>query len=116
MIAMANPFTDYMTVQDVMAAIKARSHSTVLRLVYDEDKTAIAPGGRPLAGIKIPGHGWMIRRSAVAAFLESESRRKPGVGFPRGRTRAELAQKAPSKPAGSRSRRAKKAAKSRRSR
>lgn len=95
MIAMANPFADYMTVQEVMRAIKARSHSTVLRLVYDEDKTAIAPGDRPLAGIKIPGHGWMIRRTAVAAFLESESRRKPGVGFPRGRTRAEPAPKSP---------------------
>jgi hypothetical protein len=116
MIAMANPFTDYMTVQDVMAAIKARSHSTVLRLVYDEDRAATAPSDRPLAAIKIPGHGWMIRRSAVAAFLESEARRKPGVGFPRGRTRAEPAPKAPSKPAAAAGRKAKKAAKKRRSR
>jgi hypothetical protein len=88
----------------------------VLRLVYDEDKTPVAPGDRPLAAIKIPGHGWMIRRSSVAAFLESESRRKPGVGFPRGRTRAEPPLKAPSKPAEAASRRAKKAAKTRRSR
>jgi hypothetical protein len=116
MVAMADPFTDYMTVRDVMAAIKARSHSTVLRLVYDEEKTQTAPGDRPLAGTKIAGHVWMIRRSAVAAFLAEDARRKRGVGFPRGRTRAEPAPKAPSKPAAAAGRKAKKAAKKRRSR
>jgi hypothetical protein len=116
MVAMADPFTDYMTVRDVMAAIKARSHSTVLRLVYDEEKTQTAPGDRPLAGTKIAGHVWMIRRSAVAAFLADDAQRKRGVGFPRGRTRAEPAPKAPSKPAAAAGRKAKKAAKKRRSR
>jgi hypothetical protein len=115
MVAMADPFTDYMTVRDVMSAIKARSHSTVLRLTYEEDKTQTAPGDRPLAGVKIPGHGWMIRRSAVAAFLAEDARRKRGVGFPRGRTRAGPAPKVPSKPAAATGRKAKKAAKKRRS-
>jgi hypothetical protein len=116
MVAMADPFTDYMTVRDVMAAIKARSHSTVLRLVYDEEKTQTAPGDRPLAGTKIAGHVWMIRRSAVAAFLADDAQRKRGVGFPRGRTRAEPAPKAHPKPAVAGGRKAKKAAKKRRSR
>lgn len=116
MIAMANPFADYMTVQDVMAAIKARSHSTVLRLVYDENEHDTAPGGRPLPGVRIAGHGWMIRRAAVEAFLVDEARRKPGVGFPRGRTRAEPAADPAPEPSRAAARKAKKAAKARRSR
>jgi hypothetical protein len=116
MIAMANPFADYMTVQDVMAAIKARSHSTVLRLVYDENQHDTAPGDRPLPGVKIAGHGWMIRRAAVSAFLADEARRKPGVGFPRGRTRAEPPADPARKPRPAVAKKAKKAAKTRRSR
>jgi hypothetical protein len=98
MIAMANPFADYMTVKDVMAAINARSHSTVLLLLYDENKTDTAPRGKPLPAVKIPGLGWMVRRAAVQSFIAQEARQGRGVGFPRGRTRAEPAPPAPAKP------------------
>lgn len=89
MIAMANPFADYMTVKDVMRKINARSHSTVLLLVYDESEHDTAPKNKPLPGVKIPGHGWMIRRVAVEAFIADEARKSRGVGFPRGRSRRE---------------------------
>jgi hypothetical protein len=85
MIAMANPFAGYMTVREVMAAIEARAHTTVTRLAYDEEKPR--PEGKRLAGTLIPGHGWMISRKSVAAFLAEEAAKKPGVGFPRGRQR-----------------------------
>lgn len=107
---MANPFADYMTVKDVMAAINARSHSTVLLLLYDENEHDIAPKGKPLPAIKIAGHGWMVRRSAVQKFLAEEARQGRGVGFPRGRTRSEPPEAAQSKPR----RGAKKAARARR--
>lgn len=110
MIAMANPFADYMTVKDVMAAINARSHSTVLLLLYDENEHDTAPKGKPLPAIKIAGHGWMVRRSAVQSFIAQEARQGRGVGFPRGRTRSEPAKPAPAKPR----RAAKKAARTRR--
>lgn len=88
MIAVAaNPFADYMTVQDAKKAINARSHSTVLLLLHDEESGDPAPAGRPLAAIKIPGLGWMIRRTSVAAFLAREAREGRGPGFPRGRSR-----------------------------
>lgn len=95
---MANPFAGYMTVRQVMQAINARAPSTVTRLVYDEDKPK--PEGKRLAGTLIPGHGWMIQRKSVAKFLEEESARPAGVGFPRGRDRAGQDETAePSKPA-----------------
>lgn len=103
MIAMANPFAGYLTVRQVMDAIGARAHSTVTRLVYDEDKPR--PHGRVLAGTLIPGHGWMIQKKSVDKFLEDEGRRPKGVGFPRGHVRdgGEAADKAvrkrPAKPA-----------------
>ena len=84
---MANPFAGYMTVRQVMAEIGARAPSTVTRLVYDEDKPR--PDGKLLAGTLIPGHGWMIQRKSVAKFLEEESSRPTGVGFPRGRDRSD---------------------------
>jgi hypothetical protein len=83
---MANPFAGYMTVRQVMEAIKARAPSTVTRLVYDEDQPR--PDGKRLAGTLIPGHGWMIQRKSVERFLEEEATRPPGVGFPRGRDRS----------------------------
>ena len=83
---MANPFAGYMTVRQVMEAIKARAPSTVTRLVYDEDQPR--PDGKLLAGTLIPGHGWMIQRKSVERFLEEEATRPPGVGFPRGRDRS----------------------------
>ena len=86
MIVMANPFAGYMTVRQVMEAIKARAPSTVTRLVYDEDQPR--PDGKRLAGTLIPGHGWMIQRKSVERFLEEEATRPPGVGFPRGRDRS----------------------------
>lgn len=85
MIAMANPFAGYMTVRQVMDAIGARAHSTVTRLVYDEDKPR--PPGRVLAGTLIPGHGWMIQKKSVDKFIADEERRPKGVGFPRGHVR-----------------------------
>ena len=87
MIAMASPFSGYMTVRQVMKEIGARAPSTVTRLVFDEDKPR--PVGRRLAGTLIPGHGWMIQRKSVAKFLEEESARPAGVGFPRGRDRSD---------------------------
>jgi hypothetical protein len=96
MIAMANPFAGYMTVRQVMDAIKARAPSTVTRLVYDEDKPR--PEGRRLAGTLIPGHGWMIQRKSVAKFLEEEAARPAGVGFPRGRDRSGQEEPADAKP------------------
>jgi len=83
---MANPFAGYMTVRQVMQEIGARAPSTVTRLAYDEDKPR--PEGKRLAGTLIPGHGWMIQRKSVAKFLEEESSRPAGVGFPRGRDRS----------------------------
>lgn len=98
---MANPFAGYMTVRQVMAAIAARAHSTVTRLVYDEEKPR--PEGRHLAGTLIAGHGWMIQKRSVDAFLAAEASRSPGVGFPRGRDRSGApdvrARKAAKKPA-----------------
>lgn len=82
---MANPFAGYLTVRQVMDAIGARSHSTVTRMVYDEDKPR--PQGRVLAGTLIPGHGWMIQKKSVEKFLEEEGQRPKGVGFPRGHVR-----------------------------
>lgn len=86
MIAMANPFAGYVTVRQVMEAIGARAASTVTRLVYDEEKPRLE--GKRLAGTLISGHGWMIQRKSVEKFLEEESSRAPGVGFPRGRDRS----------------------------
>lgn len=97
---MASPFAGYMTVRQVMEAIGARAPSTVTRLVYDEDKPR--PEGKRLAGTLIPGHGWMIQRKSVDKFLEEESARPAGVGFPRGRdrrTQGEPAAEEPKKPA-----------------
>jgi hypothetical protein len=93
MIAMANPLADYMTVRDAMAALSARSHTTVLRLVYDEEKLDTAPAGRPLPAIKIAGHGWLIRRAAVKALLTAEAQATRS-GYPRGKSRR-LATKKP---------------------
>jgi hypothetical protein len=86
MIAMANPFAGYMTVRQVMGEINARAASTVTRLIYDEDKPR--PEGKRLAGTLIPGHGWMIQKKSVAAFIAEEAARPVGVGFPRGRDRS----------------------------
>lgn len=106
---MANPFAGYMTVREVMAAINARAHSTVTRLAYDEDKPR--PDGKRLAGTMIPGHGWMIQRKSVDAFLAAEATKSPGVGFPRGRDRGGLEPEAAAKPAKKRAKAAKKARK-----
>ena len=92
---MANPFAGYMTVRQVMEAIKARSPSTVTRLAYDEDQPR--PEGKRLAGTLIPGHGWMIQRKGVEKFLDVEAKRPRGVGFPRGRDRSEQ-EELPAKP------------------
>lgn len=86
---MANPLAGYMTVRQVMDEIGALAHSTVTRLIYDEEKPR--PEGKRLAGVMIPGHGWMIQRKSVAKFLEEEASRPAGVGFPRGRGRSEAA-------------------------
>lgn len=83
---MANPFAGYMTVRQVMGEINARAASTVTRLIYDEDKPR--PEGKRLAGTLIPGHGWMIQKKSVAAFIAEEAARPAGVGFPRGRDRS----------------------------
>lgn len=110
---MANPFAGYMTVRQVMDAIKARAPSTVTRLAYDEDKPR--PEGKRLAGTLIPGHGWMIQRKSVEKFLEEEASRPAGVGFPRGRDRsgqdedAAGEQRKPAKPAEKSARPARKA-------
>jgi hypothetical protein len=96
MIAMANPFAGYMTVRQVMAEIGARAPSTVTRLVYDEDKPR--PEGKRLAGTLIAGHGWMIQRKSVAAFIAEEAARPPHVGFPRGRDRSGQDEAAPAQP------------------
>jgi hypothetical protein len=114
MIAMASPFAGYMTVRQVMEEIGARAPSTVTRLVYDEDKPR--PEGKRLAGTLIPGHGWMIQRKSVAKFLEEESSRPAGVGFPRGRDRSgqdDDAAAGPRKPAKRAAKSAKPAKKSR---
>ena len=86
MIAMANPFAGYLTVRQVMKEIGARAPSTVNRLVYDEDKPR--PEGKRLAGTLIPGHGWMIQRKSLEAFVAEEAAKPRGVGFPRGHSRA----------------------------
>lgn len=80
---MASITDDYMTVQEVMAEIEARAPSTVTRLI----RTAENQSG-PLVGEKIPGHGWLIRRSSVAKFLQSEAKQARRVGFPRGKNRS----------------------------
>ena len=110
---MANPFANYMTVRQVMDQIKARAASTVTRLAYDEEKPR--PEGKRLAGVLIPGHGWMISRKSVEAFLLEESSRRPGVGFPRGRDRADSTEPTPRKAAKRPAKAAKKATKRRRS-
>jgi hypothetical protein len=69
-----------------------------------------------LAGTLIPGHGWMIQRKSVAKFLEEESSRPAGVGFPRGRDRSGQEDEAaaePRKPAKRAAKSAKPAKKSR---
>jgi hypothetical protein len=86
MIAMANPFAGYLTIRQVMQEIGARAPSTVNRLVYDEDKPR--PAGKRLAGTLIPGHGWMIQRKSLEAFIAEEAAKPRGVGFPRGHSRA----------------------------
>jgi hypothetical protein len=94
MIAMANPFADYLTVRQTMEAIEALAPSTVTRLVYDEDRPK--PDGRRLAGKLIEGHGWMIQKKSVTKYLEEQSAKSPGVGYPRGRSRkADKAKTAP---------------------
>ena len=93
---MANPFAGHMTVRQVMKEIGARAPSTVTRLVYDEDGPR--PAGKRLSGTLIPGHGWMISRKSVEKFLEEESAKPAGVGFPRGRGRSSQ-EEAPASPA-----------------
>jgi len=83
---MANPFAGYLTIRQVMKMIGARAPSTVNRLVYDEDKPR--PEGKRLAGTLIQGHGWMIQRKSLDAFIAQESTKPRGVGFPRGHSRA----------------------------
>lgn len=83
MIAVASISDEYMTVQEVMAEIDARAASTVTRLIRTQEN----PSG-PLIGEKIPGHGWMIRRSSVAKFCQRDSKASRKVGFPRGKTRS----------------------------
>jgi hypothetical protein len=85
MIAMANPFAEYLTVRHTMDAIEALSPSTVTRLAYDED--APRPEGKRLAGKLIEGHGWMIQKKSVARYLDEQAAKGPGVGYPRGRSR-----------------------------
>lgn len=88
---MANPFAGYMTVKEAMKALEARAPSTVTRLIRDEDSPPSA--SKPLVGVKIAGHGWMITRKSVAAYLEASPPDAPKIGFPRGRGR-----KAPAPP------------------
>jgi hypothetical protein len=83
MIEMAAISDEYMTVQEAMAEINARAPSTVTRLIRTEDNQ-----DGPLVGEKIPGHGWLIRRSSVAKFLAREAKAERRVGFPRGGTRS----------------------------
>ena len=83
---MANPFAGYMTVKEAMLALEARAPSTVTRLIRDEDAPQSA--GKPLIGVKIEGHGWMITRKSVAAYVEASPPDAPKIGFPRGRGRA----------------------------
>lgn len=80
---MASISDEYMTVQEVMAAIDARAPSTVTRLI----KTKTNQNG-VLEGEKIPGHGWLIRRASVAKFCKREAKSPRRVGFPRGKTRS----------------------------
>lgn len=80
---MASISDEYMTVQEVMTAIDARAPSTVTRLI----KTDENPDG-VLVGEKIPGHGWLIRRSSVTKFCQREAKAPRRVGFPRGKTRS----------------------------
>lgn len=79
---MANPFAGYMTVKEAMKALSARAPSTVTRLIRDEDGPPTA--GKPLLGVKIAGHGWMINRKSVAAYIEASPPDAPKIGFPRG--------------------------------
>ena len=80
---MASISDEYMTVQEVMAEIDARAASTVTRLIRTKEN----PSG-PLIGEKIPGHGWMIRRSSVAKFRHRDAKDNRKVGFPRGKARS----------------------------
>ena len=82
---MANPFAGYMTVKEAMKALEARAPSTVTRLIRAEDESPSA--GKPLVGVKIPGHGWMITKKSVLAHLEANPPDAPRIGFPRGRGR-----------------------------
>ena len=81
--------SDYMTVRQVMDEIGARARSTVTRLLRAESDPA--DGAKPLIGIKVEGHGWLIRRASVVRFLRDEANRPRGAGFPRGETRTEEA-------------------------
>lgn len=83
MLTVASISDDYMTVQEVMAEIDARAPSTVTRLIRTRENE-----DGPLIGEKIAGHGWLIRRSSVARFLQAEAKRARRVGFPRGKGRS----------------------------
>ena len=83
---MANSFAGYLTIRQVMKEIEARAPSTINRLVYEEDKPR--PEGKRLAGVRIPGLGWMIQRKSLDAYIAEEAAKPRGVGFPRGRPRA----------------------------
>jgi len=74
---------DYMTVQEVMLEINARAPSTVTRLIRTKNNE-----DGPLLGEKIPGHGWLIRRSSVAKLLAREAKVERRVGYPRGGRRS----------------------------
>ncbi len=82
---MANPFVGYMTVKEAMKDLEARAPSTVTRLIREEDDPP-SPG-KPLVGVKIDGHGWMITRKSVTAYIEASPPDAPKIGFPRGRGR-----------------------------
>ena len=97
MIAMANPLSGYVTVQQAMLALNARAHSTILRMLRDEDDKSADRQRKPLVGFKIEGHGWMISQASIDALKAREEERGDGVGFPRGRSR--LAGKRQSEPA-----------------
>jgi len=97
MIAMANPLSGYVTVQQAMLALNARAHSTILRMLRDEDDKSADRERKPLVGFKIEGHGWMVSQASIDALKAREEERGEGVGFPRGRAR--LAGKKPREPA-----------------
>lgn len=95
MIAMANPFAGYMTVKEAMLALEALAPSTVTRLIRDEESPPTA--GKPLVGVKIEGHGWMITRKSVAAYVEASPPDARKIGFPRGRGRVRAKASKPGK-------------------